>query len=240
LINDHRPYFLKNFYRKLEYLYTRNFIAPQLADLGEGHHFMKPWNIRLYGRCISIGRNAHIVTAGDRQVSLATWTFEDHQGQIVIGDQCLLCPGVRIDSAAEVRIGDNSMIAAGAYLTDADWHDIYDRTRPVGNTAAIQIAENVWIGDGATICKGVSVGKNSIIGASSVVAQDIPENSIAVGNPAKVVKTLDPDREIITRAQMFENPDEMAAYIDRLDRYLLKDNSFLNWIRMLFSPRRGD
>lgn len=240
MINDHRPYYLKNLYRKLEYHYTRHFISPQLADLGDGHHFMKPWNIRLYGRCISIGKNAHIVTAGDRKVSMATWTFEDYQGHIVIGDQCLLCPGVRIDSASEVRIGNNCMIAAGAYLTDADWHDIYDRTRPVGNTQPIQIGENVWIGDGATVCKGVSIGKNSIIGASSVVVQDIPENSIAAGNPAKVVKTLDPDRTLVSRAQLFENPSELAAYIDELDRYLLRDNGLLNWIRVLFFPRRGD
>ncbi len=240
MISDHRPYFIKNLYRKLEYLYTTHFISPQLEDLGAGHHFMKPWNIRLYGSCISFGKNAHIVTAVDRKVSLATWTFEKHQGHIIIGDQCLLCPGVRIDSATEIRISNNCMIAAGAYLTDADWHDIYDRTRPVGNTQPIQIGENVWIGDGATICKGVSIGANSIIGASAVVVQDIPDNSIAAGNPARVVKELDADRVMITRAKLFENPEELASYIDRLDRFLLKDNSFQHWIRTWLFPKRGD
>jgi acetyltransferase-like isoleucine patch superfamily enzyme len=231
---------MKNLYRRLEALYSNHFIAPQLHSLGTNHHFMKPWNIRLYGGCISIGDNAHIVTASDRKVSLATWTFEDHQGHIEIGNQCLLCPGVRIDSASEVVIKDNSMVAAGAYITDADWHDIYDRTRPVGKTQPVFIGENVWIGDGATICKGVTIGNNSVVGASSVVAQDIPENCIAVGNPAKIVRQLDPAQAMITRAELFEKPVEFNQYIDELDRYLLKDNSLLTWMRTLLFPRRGD
>ena len=240
MINDHRPYFLKKLYRKLEFYFTEHFIAPQLAALGSGHHFMKPWNVRLYGRCIKVGKNNHIVTATDRKVSLATWTFEDHQGHINIGDNCLLCPGVRIDSALEVNIGDNCMVAAGAYITDADWHDIYDRTRPVGTTRAINISENVWIGDGATICKGVSIGSNSIIGASSVVVHDIPANSIAAGNPAKVVKQLDPERPLVTRAHLFEKPEEFSAYIDQLDKYLLQQNNVFHWLRAWLFPKRGD
>ena len=240
LIHDRRPYVIKRWYRWIETLYSEHFIAPQLQSLGQNYHFMKPWNIRLYGDCIRIGNNAHIVTATDRKVSLATWSFEDHQGRIHIGNQCLLCPGVRIDSASEVIVGDNSMVAAGAYITDADWHDIYDRTRPVGNTRPIHIGENVWIGDGATICKGVTIGSNSIIGASSVVVQDIPENCIAAGNPAKVVKQLEMDRPMRTRADLFEKPSEFADYIDHLDRIILKDNSMLNWLRSLLFPRRGD
>ncbi len=240
LINDRRPYLIKRWYRRIETLYSEHFIAPQLQSLGKNFHFMKPWNIRLYGDCIRIGDNAHIVTATDRKVSLATWSFEGQQGRILIGNQCLLCPGVRIDSASEVSLGDNSMVAAGAYITDADWHDIYDRTRPVGNTRPIHIGENVWIGDGATICKGVTIGNNSIIGASSVVVQDIPENCIAAGNPAKVVKQLEIDRPMRTRADLFEKPSEFADYIDHLDRVILKDNSMFNWLRSLLFPRRGD
>ena len=53
------------------------------------------------------------------------------------------------------------------------------------------IGNNVWIGSGANILPGVSIGDNSIIGAGSVVIKDIPANSVAVGIPAKVIKNLD-------------------------------------------------
>ena len=64
------------------------------------------------------------------------------------------------------------MIAHGAYISDADWHGIYDRAEPVGKTKPIKFEDNVWIGDSAIICKGVTIGKNSIIGAGAVVTKD--------------------------------------------------------------------
>ena len=54
----------------------------------------------------------------------------------------------------------------------------------------VTIGKNVWIGSGSIILPGVSIGDNSIIGAGSVVNKDIPENSIAVGNPCKVIKKI--------------------------------------------------
>jgi len=70
------------------------------------------------------------------------------------------------------------MIAHGAYISDADWHGIYDRAEPVGKTKPIKFEDNVWIGDSAIICKGVTIGKNSIIGAGAVVTKNVPENSV--------------------------------------------------------------
>ena len=131
------------------------------------------------------------MTSTDRLVCLTTWVHDDGAGRIDVGDYVLLCPGVRIDSAIHVEIGANTMIAAGAYLTDADWHDVYDRTRPIGQTAKICIAENVWIGDGATVCKGVTIGANSVIGTGSVVTKNIPPNVVAAGNPTQVICSLD-------------------------------------------------
>lgn len=240
MIHDHRPYRLKQLYLALERRYAAHFVAPQLAHLGTGFHLMKPWNIRLHGAHISIGENAHIVTASDRQVSLSTWQFEAHSGHIEIGDNCLLCPGVRIDSASLVRIGDNCMLAAGCYLTDADWHDIYDRTRAVGNTRPVTLGNNVWIGDGSIICKGVTIGENSVIGAGSVVTQDIPANVIAAGNPAKVVKPLDPARTLVTRADIFADRAALAHRNDQIDRYVLTSNKLWHWLRVKFFPRNGD
>jgi len=240
VINDHRPYQLKRFNTWLETAYTHHFIAPQLSSLGSGSHFMKPWNISLFGGEIHVGDNVHIVTARDRRVCLSSWSWEQHQGHILIGNQCLICPGVRIDSATSVTLEDNSMLAAGVYVTDADWHDIYDRTRPVGRTLPVTIGNNAWIGDGSTICKGVTVGENSIVGAGAVVVDDVPANSLAAGNPARVIRQLDPTRTLVTRADLFRNPAELAASTDRLNRFLLNDNTWSVWLRSILFPRRGD
>ena len=240
MIHDHRPYRAKKFYMWFEHKYAEHFVKPHLESLGAGYHMMKPWNIDIHGAHISIGDNVHVVTARDRNVSLSTWAFGAHQGHIVIGDNCLLCPGVRIDSASGVTMEHNCMLAAGTYITDADWHDIYDRTLTVGTTAPVTLRENVWIGDGATVCKGVTIGRNSVVGAGSVVTGDIPDNVIAAGNPAKVVKQLDPDREITTRASLFADPALLESEMDKVDRYILHRNTLLGWLRVLLFPRAGD
>lgn len=240
MIKDHRPYYLKRLLHHFERWYTNHFIAPQLEELGSGHHMMKPWNVRAHGKHIRIGKNIHIVTTPDRLVSLSTWTFGDNQGHINIGHNVLLCPGVRLDSGSAINIGDNCMFAAGSYVTDADWHDIYDRTKPVGQTQAVNLANNVWIGDGAIVCKGVTIGENSVIGAGSVVASDIPGNSIAVGNPARVVKQLDPEKELTTRASIFNDTSRLDNEMEKLERWILHHNTIFGWIRSRLFPSRGD
>ena len=109
------------------------------------------------------------------------------------------------------------MIAHGAYISDADWHGIYDRAEPVGKTKPIKFEDNVWIGDSAIICKGVTIGKNSIIGAGAVVTKDVPENCVFAGNPAKLVKKLD-QGEFNTRKDFFKDPKKLAYDFDMLDR----------------------
>ena len=240
MINDRRPYYLKRLYFKLQDWYVEHFVKPQLSELGEGYHFIRPWNIELFGSPITIGKHAHFICAVDQRIKLVNWSERNRTGNISIGDYCLVSPGVRIASAREVKIGNNCMIANGAYITDADWHGIYDRLQTVGEAAAVELKDNVWIGDCATVCKGVTIGENSIIGAGSIVVKDIPANSVAVGNPAKVVKTLDPDREMVMRQKLFEKPEELTKYMNDFDRSFLKGNSTLGWLRSLLFPKTGD
>ena len=131
------------------------------------------------------------------------------------------------------------MIASKVYITDSDWHDVYDRLA-FGKTGPIRIEDNVWIGDGAIVCKGASIGENSIIGAGAVVSNPIPANVIAAGNPAKVVKQLDPEKKITTRAQWFSDPDKLFKDIEILDKAMLKGNSLRHWVRYLLFPTRAD
>jgi carbonic anhydrase/acetyltransferase-like protein (isoleucine patch superfamily) len=132
------------------------------------------------------------------------------------------------------------MIAQGAYITDSDWHDIYDRSAVVGKKADVWLGNNVWIGDSALVCKGVSIGDNSVIGAGSVVVHDIPPNVVAAGNPASVIKKIDIKRLLRTRGDWYADPGKLVSQFNEIDRHSLKGNTVFGWIRSVLLPRRGD
>ena len=240
MIRDHRPYYVKRLIHFFEIWYARRFVLPHFAAIGEHFMMLKPWCIDIHGAHITAGENLHLVTAVDRRISFCTWQFEAHQGQIQLGDHVLVCPGVRIDSASSIVIGSNTMLAAGCYISDADWHDIIDRTQTIGATKPVSIGNNVWLGDGVTVCKGVSIGDNTVVGTRSVVTGDLPSNVIAAGNPARVIRELPNPEDIVTRSTLFSNPDALAKKNADIDRYFLTGNSTLHWLRTIFAPKRGD
>jgi acetyltransferase-like isoleucine patch superfamily enzyme len=96
--------------------------------------------------------------------------------EIVIGADSMFNAGVSIRAAQHVRIGARCLFGALALVRDEE----------NGRTAPVDIADDVWIGHGAIVCPGVSVGRGSVVGAGSVVRADVPPASLAVGNPATV------------------------------------------------------
>lgn len=225
----------------LRRFYARHFLVPQFDAIGEGWDIKKPWYVRVDGREIRLGRFVHIVGAWARPVELCTFATGEGHGELQIGDHCLISPGVRISAATRVELGDDCMLASGVYLTDADWHDVHDRTRAPGRSAPIVLERNVWIGDGAIVCKGVRIGENTVVGAGSVVASDLPANSIAAGNPARVVRELDRETPLVTRASLFvHSAGEAERKNAFLSFYTLCGNTFGGWLRARLFPGSGD
>jgi acetyltransferase-like isoleucine patch superfamily enzyme len=239
LNRDHRPYIIKKAYLKFQEFYTHHYLRPQLKSLGEGSHFIKPWHVEIFGSPIELGKCINVIGASDSKVRFSVWPLQGNAGGIRIGDYCLICPGVRINSASEISIGDSCMIASHAYITDCDWHDIYNRVA-YGTPSPVKIEKNVWIGDSAIICKGSTVRENSIIGAGAIVVNDVPPNVVVAGNPAKVVKYLDPEEEFTTRAQWYSNPAKLYRDITQLDKNMLRGNTWLHWLRHLLFPAKED
>ena len=236
---DHRPYYLKKVYLKFQEFYVNHFLRPQLEHLGKGFIFVRPWHVELFGAPIELGDCVNVVAAPDKKVRLNIWSDQTGKGSIRIGNYCLICPGVRIGAAHGISVGDNCMVASNAYITDSDWHDIYNRIT-MGKTASVKIENNVWIGDSAIVCKGVTIGENSIIGAGAVVVDSVPANCVAAGNPAKIVKQLDGGEAFTTRAQFFSEPEKLFKGFDQIDKEYLRENTLLHWLRYLLFPNRND
>lgn len=235
---DYRPYAIKKGWLKFQKFYTRHFLEPQLHSLGEGFVFLGPWHVQLFGGPIDVGNYSTFIATADRKVRLSVWPeSREKEGRIRLGDYVLVCPGVRISAAEEIVIEDNCMLASGAYVTDSDWHGIYDRVS-MGRAQPVRLEKNVWIGDSAIVCKGVTIGENSIVGAGAIVVSSIPPNSVAVGNPARVVRTLDPNETFTTRKDWYADPARLAREFIKWEQAVLKGNTFFGWLRHLVFPRR--
>lgn len=115
----------------------------------------------------------------------------DYGYNIEIGENFYSNHNLVILDGAKVEIGDNVFIAPNCCITTAGHPiNVDERNRGLEYAYPIKIGNNVWIGAGANILPGVTIGDNVTIGAGSVVNKSIPANSIAVGNPCKVIKTI--------------------------------------------------
>jgi acetyltransferase-like isoleucine patch superfamily enzyme len=126
-----------------------------------------------------------------------------HGGYLHIGDYCFVGPRTRIQSASKIVIGNNVLIAHDVNIHDNNSHPLDSKLRhedfkrflKFGFSSDINLSENeiiieddVWVGFGATILKGVKIGKGAIVGANCVVTRDVPAYAVVIGNPAVIKK----------------------------------------------------
>jgi len=122
------------------------------------------------------------------------WVTLGDQARVRIGAGSFLNLGVMVAAHDLVEIGDHCMFANGCFVTDAN-HRFDDLTQPVtwqGFTSKgpTRIGDNVWCGANVVVTSGVTVGERCVIGANSVVTEDLPPFAIAAGAPAKVLRTF--------------------------------------------------
>lgn len=115
----------------------------------------------------------------------------DYGENVFIGDNSFINFNVSMVDLGKIVIGNRVLIGPGTGLFTAI-HPIDPEIRATGieKGADITLEDDVWIGGNVTILPGITIGKGSIIGAGSVVTKDIPQMSIAIGNPAKVVRKI--------------------------------------------------
>jgi carbonic anhydrase/acetyltransferase-like protein (isoleucine patch superfamily) len=168
------------------------------------------WGRRLHAlgpRCVlgrkQMVRNPGAVSIGSRVTICDGFVFADLAPgsgkcpKIKIGSGVIILFRFQCNSAESVTIGDNVLIASNVLITDSD-HIVEPGGLPVTRnpnfiTRPVVIESNCWIGQNAVILKGVTVGRDSIVGANSVVSRDVAPCSIVGGNPARLIKRNEPN-----------------------------------------------
>ena len=131
----------------------------------------------------------------------------DYGNHIEVGKNFFANYNCTILDVAKVVIGDNCLLAPNVAIYTAG-HPVHPETR---NTMyeygiGVTIGDNVWIGGNSVICPGVHIGDNCVIGAGSVVTKDVPEWSIAAGNPCKVIRKItEADRKLYFKEREFDD-----------------------------------
>jgi len=113
------------------------------------------------------------------------------EGVLEIGARSLINYGCSIAAMNRVTIGERCLIGPHCMIIDSAFHDVDPDRRldpPVGDP--ITIGENVWLGARVIVLPGVTIGDDSVIGIGSIVTADVPARSLAVGVPARVIRTL--------------------------------------------------
>lgn len=131
----------------------------------------------------------------------------DYGSHIEVGKNFFANYNCTILDVAKVKIGDNCMLAPNVAIYTAG-HPIHPDTRNTMYEYGIEvtIGNNVWIGGNTVVCPGVKIGNNCVIGAGSVVTKDIPDWSIAAGNPCKVIRKItDDDRKLYFKDKTFDD-----------------------------------
>ena len=196
MIKDRKPYFIRIFIEIFYKFWTNYFVIPQFKTAGTNIDINKPWNLDIYGDNICIGNNVHFRTSRNIITQICSWNKNNANANISIGDNVLISPGVRIIAAKEIIIEKNVMIASNVYISDADWHCVYDRLETPGKTKRILIKENAWIGEGSKIWhfshirEGATIGKNVTIGQNVYIDKDVEIAKLNIFKNNELLKSV--------------------------------------------------
>ena len=151
-----------------------------LRSCGKGTLSVGKWNCFGYGQAPRLGSGEIMLQP------------RGNDAVIRIGNGNFFSNNVSIISNGMVSIGDNCRIGDLVQVIDCDFHEINPATRNLsdGDIKPVSIGNNVWLGSRVMILKGVTIGDNSVVAASSVVTRSIPPNTLAAGMPARAIGSL--------------------------------------------------
>src|SRR3954454_429143 len=162
--------------------------------------------LRFRGRLVTdgiafVGPGVTLEIGNDAKMHLGRWSglghgtkIRAHEGEVRIGAKTVLGQECTISSVQHVSLGRECIVADRVMLIDFD-HGVVEVERPIRLQGIykrdVHVGNNVWVGYGACILRGVTVGDNAIIGTSSVVTRDVPANAVVAGVPARILRMRD-------------------------------------------------
>lgn len=172
-------------------IHTGSARARGFHSFGDGSLIMWPHTTIFNESYISIGSGVLI----GKDVALSAGMVPGQEcltnPVVTIGDRCLIGRGSGIVGHLSITIGNDVWTGHHVYITDQN-HDYRDVTRPISQQSqperAVSIGDGSWIGHGSIVLPGANIGRHVVIGANSVVTSSIPDHSVAVGSPARVIK----------------------------------------------------
>ncbi|MBK9178074.1 MAG: acyltransferase [Acidimicrobiales bacterium] len=169
--------------------------ARRFGAFGDGSAIVFPWDALFGERWMRIGAGTIVGPHSALSVGMAPGQQMVTDPVLVIGDRCVIGRGSSIVAHLEVVIGDDVWTGPHIYVTDQN-HDYRDVDLPIGVQHAgeepVHIGSGSWLGTGAVILPGSRIGDHVVVGAGSVVTGDLPDRSVVVGVPARVVRRWDP------------------------------------------------
>jgi acetyltransferase-like isoleucine patch superfamily enzyme len=185
---------IRNVWARIERLGTigpRSRRARAFRRFGDGSAICFPV-AALYGEeYIELGEGCIIGPYCSLSAGVMPGQVIDHSPVVTIGDRVLIGKGSGVVAHHTVEIGDDVFTGHHVYITDAN-HGYEDRTLPIGKqfapTRPVRIGSGSWLGHGTVVLPGSDIGRNVVVGAGSVVTGPLPDFSVAVGNPARVIR----------------------------------------------------
>jgi len=147
---------------------------------------------------LELGRNATLRIGRWAWIGNGT-KIRVHEGEVSIGAKTVMGQECTISAYRHIAIGRECILADRVMLIDFD-HGVVETERPIRLQGIykrdVHVGHNVWIGYGACVLRGVSVGDNAIVGTNSVLTRDVPENAVVAGAPARVIRMREAPRSM--------------------------------------------
>lgn len=172
--------------------------AQQFGAFGQGSGILFP-TVALFGEpYIRIGANVIIGPYCSLSAGVMPTHVPETDPVVTIGDRVLIGRGSGVVGHRSITIGDGVFTGHNVYITDAN-HGYEDVTLTIGEQFAppkpVVVGAGSWLGHGSIVLPGSTIGEHVAVGAGSIVTGDLPSFSVAVGNPARVVRRYDSERE---------------------------------------------
>jgi acetyltransferase-like isoleucine patch superfamily enzyme len=197
----------------VRFLFRNRMLTPKYGLLAlrlTGRRFLTPTGRRMVlDGMLFLGRGVKLQIGKRARVRFGRWVWighgtkiRCHEGMVRIGDKTVLGQECTISAYQHVSIGEQCVVADRVMMIDFD-HNVAEVEWPIRAQGIykrdVRVGNNVWIGYGAQILRGVSVGDNAIVGASAVVTKDVPANAVVAGVPARVIRMRESPKTLTWR-----------------------------------------